>query len=87
MTLEFPNGSRSFDEGRNAVRFVGYDGMFEVPFFLEADALARTGSTEPSEAECLTAFDETCSSIHRVARKAYAHGRHTTYILTADDFR
>ena len=38
MTLAFPNPSRSFDEVRNAVRFIGHDGMFEVPFFIDADA-------------------------------------------------
>ncbi|MBB2672903.1 UNVERIFIED_ORG: hypothetical protein GGE44_002465 [Rhizobium esperanzae] len=39
MTLTFPNKSRSFDESRNAVRFSGYDGMFEVRFLVEANAL------------------------------------------------
>ena len=53
MTLAFPNPSRSFDEVRNAVRFIGHDGMFEVRFFVEAGALAksdtelrRTGASE-----------------------------------------
>lgn len=61
VTLDFPNPSRSFDEVRNAVRFIGHDGMFEVRFFIEADALAgtraRTGRTEVTEAACLAAFD------------------------------
>ena len=39
MTLEFLNPSRSFDEVRNAIRFIGHDGMFEVPFFVEVEAL------------------------------------------------
>ena len=38
MTLNFPNPTRSYDEKRKAVRFVGHDGMFEVPFFIEAAA-------------------------------------------------
>ncbi|MEX0409067.1 DUF1488 domain-containing protein [Aquibium sp. LZ166] len=87
MTLEFPNRSRSFDETRNAVRFIGYDGMFEVPFFVEADALSRPDGIARSEAECLTAFDAACNSIHDVARKAYAPGRRRAYVLTATDFR
>lgn len=87
MTLEFPNRSRSFDEARNAVRFIGHDGMFEVPFFVEAAALARPGSTELSQTDCLTAFDAARGSIHDVAREAYSHGRRTSYILTAADFR
>lgn len=42
MTLAFPNSSCSFDETRNAVRFSGYDGMFEVPFFVESGALTKS---------------------------------------------
>ena len=87
MTLEFLNPSRSFDEVRNAVRFIGHDGMFEVPFFVETAALAKAGKTRLSEADSLTAFDTARSSIHDVARKAYSHGRRTTYTLTAADFR
>ena len=86
MTLEFPNRSRSFDEARNAVRFIGHDGLFEVPFFVEAAALVRLGRTELSETDFLTAFDAARDSIHDVARKAYSHGRRTSYTLTATDF-
>jgi hypothetical protein len=89
MTLDFPNRSRSFDEARNAVRFIGYDGMFEVPFFVEAAALAKQGGNRPraSEAECLAAFDAARGSIYDVAREAYSNGRRTSYTLTATDFR
>lgn len=87
MTLAFPNSSRSFDEARNAVRFSGYDGTFEVPFFVEAGALTKSGKKEMSEAECLTAFDAARGSIHDVARKAYSHGHQTSYILTSTDFQ
>ena len=87
MTLEFPNRSRSFDETRNAVRFIGHDGMFEVPFFVEAAALAGSGSAKPSETDFLEAFDAARGSIHDVAREAYSHGRRTSYTLTAADFR
>ena len=44
MTLEFLNPSRSFDEVRNAMRFIGHDGMFEVPFFVEVEALAKSSA-------------------------------------------
>ena len=87
MSLAFPNPSRSFDEVRNAVRFIGHDGMFEVPFFIEADALSVGGSPVPSEAEYLSAFDAARGSIHDVAREAYSHGRRTSYTLTSADFR
>ena len=88
MTLEFPNRSRSFDEARNAVRFIGHDGMFEVPFFVEASVLARAGrGAVQSETDFLTAFDAARGKILDVAREAYSHGRRTSYILTAADFR
>ncbi|TCL63212.1 uncharacterized protein DUF1488 [Rhizobium sp. BK251] len=56
MTLLFPNRSRSFDDVRKVVRFLGYDGMFEVRFFVETTALPRT-STGMSETDYLRAFD------------------------------
>ena len=87
MTLEFPNRSRSFDEMRCAVRFLGHDGMFEVPFFVETAALAEAATTQLSEADFLMAFDSARSSIHDVAREAYSHGRRTFYTLTAADFQ
>lgn len=91
MTLTFPNPSRSFDEARNAVRFTGYDGMFQVPFFIEAGALTKADANLPEsgspETKCLSAFDALRTSIYDVARKAYSRGRHTSYTLTTSDFR
>ena len=48
MTLAFPNPSRSFDEARNAVLFFGHDGVFEIRFFVEAGALAISGTALPT---------------------------------------
>ena len=91
MTLQFPNRSRSFDDSRRAVRFSGYDGMFEVRFFVEADALsARSGSPSSDaglEDDCLAAFDAQRQSIHDVAREIYSGARRTSYTLTSADFR
>ncbi|WFP74973.1 DUF1488 family protein [Mesorhizobium sp. WSM4906] len=89
MPLEFPNPSRSFDEVRNAVRFIGHDGMFAVPFFIEAGALGATGRKGPetAEAACLAAFDAARHSIHISARKLYSGGKRTTYTITAADMR
>lgn len=86
MALEFPNLSRSFDEARNAIRFSGYDGMTQVPFLIEAAALARSGKSALSEEECLTAFDAARGSIQNVARKTYSRGRRPLYTLTVADF-
>lgn len=91
MTLLFPNPSRSLDEKRNAVRFIGHHGMFEVRFFVEAEALVRAdaelGRSEISETKLLSAFDALRLSIYEVARKAYSRGRRDSYTLTAADFR
>jgi hypothetical protein len=57
-----------------------------VPFFVEVGALAKDRA-QLTEAQSLTAFDAARGSIHDVARKAYSHGRRTSYTLTAVDFR
>lgn len=84
MTLGFPNESRSYDEGRKRIGFVGHDGMFEVPFFVETDALL---AADAGEAACLAAFDAASARIHDVARKAYKSARKPEYVLAASDFR
>ncbi|RUT97553.1 DUF1488 domain-containing protein [Mesorhizobium sp. USDA-HM6] len=89
MPLEFPNPCRSFDEARNAIRFIGHDGMFEVPFFIEAGALTSSSckGSEMAEAACLAAFDAARHSIHASARKLYSGARRTIYTITAADMR
>lgn len=91
MTLDFPNPSRSFDEARNAVRFIGHDGMFEVRFFVEANALAGSGAgahtKDETEAACLAAFDRVRFSIHDAARNLYMRGRQPNYVIKASDLR
>lgn len=49
MALTFPNRSRSYDTAHQRVRFLGYDGLFEVPFFIEAAAFSNAGSNMDSE--------------------------------------
>jgi hypothetical protein len=41
MALRFPNGSRSYDATRRAVRFWGHDSAMESSFFVTDDALKR----------------------------------------------
>ncbi|WEX10674.1 DUF1488 domain-containing protein [Chelativorans sp. AA-79] len=84
MTLTFPNRSRSYDEAGQRVRFVGHDGMFEVPFFVETDALSTVTA---DESDYLAAFDAARATIHDVAREIYGNARRTIYVLTAADFR
>lgn len=89
MALDFPNPTRSFDEKRNAVQFVGHDGMFEIRFFVEVSALdviESRGKAAPEDI-CLAAFDRLRSSIHEVARKTYSKSRLSSYTLSAASFR
>ncbi|MDZ5697495.1 DUF1488 domain-containing protein [Chelativorans sp. M5D2P16] len=84
MTLTFPNRSRSYDETRERVRFIGHDGMFEVRFSVETNALS---TATDDEAHYLAAFDAARTTIHDVAREIYRNARKTEYVLTAADFR
>ncbi|GLS29380.1 Protein of unknown function [Mesorhizobium albiziae] len=86
MTLTFPNRSRSYDEAGQHIRFLGYDGMFEIPFRVEIEALPNPNRAT-AEAGYLAAFDAARDSILDVARKAYSRGRKNLCVLTSADFR
>jgi len=87
MALNFPNGSRSFDATRCAVRFWGYDTAMEWSFFVTQDALKRLQPDMPFEpAAALMAFDSNRDVIYAAAAKAYARGRRGSYELVAADF-
>lgn len=89
MTLTFPNGSRSYDEKGHRIRFLGYDGMFEVRFFVELDAISKAmAKVIVGERDFLAAFDSLHNAILDVAKEAYSYGRgKNMYLLTAKDFR
>ncbi len=89
MSLTFPNASRTYDDVRNAVRFIGHDGMFEIRFFVEAEALAAAlpQGTRMAEDECLSAFDLMRRAIYDVAGRAYSRHRKNINTITAADFR
>lgn len=86
ITLSFPNRTRSFDEVRNAVRFIGYDNLSEVLFFIEVAALSKPIDGVYSQAACLSAFDDACDMIHDVAQKVYSRKKGTSYLLKTTDF-
>jgi hypothetical protein len=76
MTLSFPNPSRSYDEGRHRVRFVGHDGLMQIRFFLPVSILTDDLSVRiPTETDYLSAFDGMRKRIFEVARKAYESRR------------
>jgi hypothetical protein len=87
MALSFPNGSRSYDATRRAVRFWGYDSAMEASFFVTQDALRRV---QPSMAfdqnGALRAFDVNRPLIYATAAKVYARGRKGSYDIVSSDF-
>ncbi len=87
MTLNFPNAARNYDEVRDCIRFTGYDGVFEVPFFLDVSAIPLKQQSEATgEKKYLTAFDMCREKIEAAARKLYGRGGQTTYRLTTAHF-
>ena len=65
MTLNFPNGSRSYDARRNLIRFWGYDSALEISFFVEVSALNKLNpQTRNAEAGYL---------VHELERMAQRH--------------
>ena len=49
MSLGFPNESRFYDGAVHAVRFSGYDGALEAPFFVGERALKQIQPDMPSD--------------------------------------
>ncbi len=87
MALEFPNNSRSYDSTSGSIRFWGYDGVLEVPFFLDSGVLSGIApGTRKDEAGALQSFDKNWDRIIRAAGKAYSRGRKGSYALSASDF-
>lgn len=86
MALQFPNASRSYDSRKQCVRFWAHDAAFEVPFFVNADALFRMDPDATSdEPGLLSAFDLNLERIRAAAGRAYARERRGSYTLSARD--
>ncbi|MER9584637.1 DUF1488 domain-containing protein [Mesorhizobium sp. M0276] len=87
MSLTFPNRSRSYDEAGQRIRFVGYDGMFQISFSVAADAMAKMQpAAAANEAGYLATFDTEGRAIREVASRAYDRTHRSMYVLTAADF-
>lgn len=69
------------------MRFWGYDGAFEISFFVEQRAFTRMSpDTKLDEAGVLVAFDRFRDRILAAAAKAYSGRRKPVYTLLASDF-
>ncbi|PWW01662.1 uncharacterized protein DUF1488 [Hoeflea marina] len=87
MGLQFPNRSRSLDNDGLAIRFSGYDGMFEIRFSMDLVTLERlTGAPAAADDASLTAFDGIRTKVETVAIKTYQRSRKSSYRLAASDF-
>ena len=87
MSLGFPNESRFYDGAVHAVRFSGYDGALEAPFFVGERALKRIQPDMPlDEPGLLRAFDLNRDRIYAAAAKVYGRGRKGSYDLMPEDF-
>jgi hypothetical protein len=87
MSLTFPNASRSYDDAGHRIRFSGYDGMFEIKFFIDIDALKAIDGKVASETECLSTFDAGRKRIQTAAAKAYDRSKGKSMcMLTRADF-
>lgn len=84
VALSFPNLARSYDTKNQCVRFVGYDGMFQVFFSIAVTAISNTRLE--SEEDYLKAFDGSRAAIQTVATRKYESSRANVYSLTTRDF-
>lgn len=88
MSLTFPNRSRSYDGEAQLVRFIGYDGMFEIRIGVPGNALpAGPVAGLAAEADYLAAFDANRGLIEEAARKVYSKHRANLFFLTRADLR
>ena len=87
MPLSFPNECRFYDDAVHAVRFSGYDGALEAPFFIGERALKQIEPDMPfNEAGLLRAFDLNLERIYATAAKVYERGRKGSYDVLPEDF-
>lgn len=84
--LTFPNPSLSYDKRRRRVRFWAHDAALEIPFFLDATALARLGAPATGdEVGMLQAFDLNRASIQKAAARIYVRSGPGFFTLTSSD--
>ena len=84
--LTFPNPSLSYDKRQQRVRFWAHDAALEIPFFLDATALALLSPTAVDEAGLLKAFDLNRATIEQAAARVYVRRGPGFFTLTAWDF-
>ncbi|MCL6654924.1 hypothetical protein A6R70_21845 [Agrobacterium rubi] len=88
MSISFPNQSRSFDDRNRCVRFTGYDGMFEVKFYVATEILqCDKPPRDATEGDYLACFDALRPKILKAATSAYAKSRSNAITLDQANLR
>lgn len=87
MTLSFPNPTRTYDETRSLIRFIGHDGLNQILFLLPIAVFDREGVPgRRKERDYLLAFDRLRDRILTTARQAYQSRRRHTIELDLSEF-
>ncbi|MCJ7997960.1 DUF1488 domain-containing protein [Rhizobium cremeum] len=72
MSLSFANRTRTYDERRSVIRFVGHDGLKQIVFLLSVGLFDQDSSAlRLREQGYLMAFDQCRSRILEIARALY----------------
>ncbi|MCZ8158472.1 MAG: DUF1488 family protein [Rhizobiaceae bacterium] len=72
MSLSFANRTRTYDERRGVIRFVGHDGLKQVVFLLSVGLFEQDSShSSLREQGYLMAFDRCHSRILEIAQALY----------------
>jgi hypothetical protein len=72
----------------HCIRFWAHDASFEVPFFVDADALCDIDlNAIHTETEVLNVFDLNLDRIQAAAERAYARDRRGSYALSVQHMK
>lgn len=72
MSLSFANRTRTYDERRGVIRFVGHDGLKQIVFLLSVGLFEQDSSASSlREQGYLMAFDRCHSRILEIAHALY----------------
>ncbi len=85
MTLCFANRTRSYDERRGVIRFVGHDGLKQIVFLLSVGLLDQDGKGASLREEgYLVAFDRYHARILEIAGTLYQKSKRSLVELDAN---
>jgi hypothetical protein len=85
MSLSFANRTRTYDERRGVIRFIGHDGLKQIVFLLSVGLFEHDSSASGlREQGYLMAFDRCHSRIIEIARTLYQKNNRSLIEMDAD---